>query len=100
MPLPFIYIVSGMLFIGALPLPYSYYGLLRLVVCGTFGFGALIAYDRREKSLIWIYGFLAVLFNPIIKIHLPKEVWVVVDVAAGVLLLATKKRIEERGWKE
>jgi hypothetical protein len=35
-----------------------------------------------------------VLFNPIIKIHLPKEYWVVIDVVAGILLLATKGKIK------
>lgn len=33
-----------------------------------------------------------------IKIHLPKEVWVLIDIAAGVFLLVSSKRIS--GIKE
>ncbi len=94
MPIAIIYIVVAMLFISVAPLPYGYYTLLRLVVCGVFGYSAYIAYTRNSKSLPWIYGFMAVLFNPIIKINLPKEYWVVVDVVAGILLLVTKDRIK------
>lgn len=89
-----IYICAAMLFAGAAPLPYGYYMLLRLVACGAFAFAAFIAFDRKNKALPWVYGFMALVFNPIIKIHFPKEMWAVVDVAAGVLLLATAKAIK------
>jgi len=94
MPTAVIYISAGMLFLGAAPLPYGYYMLLRLVACGVFAFAAFIAFDRKSKVLPWVYGLLAVLFNPIINIHLPKEVWAFVDVAAGILLLATAKAVK------
>lgn len=89
MPTVIIYICAAMLFLGAAPLPYGYYTLLRLVACGVFAFAAFIAFERKSKALPWIYGFLALIFNPIIKIYLPKEIWVVVDIAAGILLLLT-----------
>ncbi len=94
MPIAIIYIVVAILFISVAPLPYGYYILLRLLVCGTFGYSAYIAYTKNSKNLPWIYGFIAVLFNPIIKIYLPKEYWVVIDVIAGILLLVTKSKIK------
>lgn len=96
MPIAIIYIASSMLFIAAAPLPYGYYTLLRLVVTGVFIWAAIIAYDRRQQSLPWVYGVLAVLFNPLIKIHLPKEVWTVVDIGSGIFLLSTKSIIQQR----
>ena len=96
MPFAIIYIAAAMLFVGAAPLPYGYYMLLRLVACGVFVFAALVARDRRRNTLAWVYGFMALVFNPIIKIHLPKEAWAAVDVAAGVMLLATAKTIGEK----
>lgn len=93
MPVAIIYICAAMLFLGAAPLPYGYYTLLRLVACGVFAFAAFVAYDRKSKALPWVYGFMALVFNPIIKIHLPKEMWVVVDIVAGILLLATAKAV-------
>ncbi|MGH8728894.1 MAG: DUF6804 family protein [Burkholderiales bacterium] len=42
----------------------------------------------------WLFGFLAILFNPIAKVHLPKELWAIVDIGAGIFLLATKRHIQ------
>jgi len=94
MPTAVIYVTSAMLFLGVAPLPYGYYMPLRLVACGVFAFAAFIAFDRKSKALPWVYGFLALVFNPISKIHFPKEMWAVVDVAAAVLLLATAKAVK------
>ena len=94
MPTAVIYICVVMLFLGAAPLPYGYYMLLRLVACGVFTFAAFVSFDRKYKTLPWVYGLLALLFNPIIKVHLPKEAWVFVDIAAGLLLLATAKAVK------
>jgi len=94
MPTGVIYVAAVMLFLGAAPLPYGYYMLLRFVACGVFAFAAFIAFDRKRKVLPWVYGFMALVFNPIIKIYFPKELWVIVDVAAGIFLLATAKAIK------
>jgi len=75
-------------------MPYGYYMLLRLVATGVFAFAAFIAFDKNCKALPWVYGFMALVFNPIIKIHFPKEIWAVVDVASGILLLTTAKAVK------
>lgn len=93
LPVIGIYICAGMLILGVAPLPYGYYTLLRLVACGVFTFAALVAHERKNRVLPWVYGLVAVLFNPIVKIHLPKEAWVFVDIGAGVLLLVTAKTV-------
>jgi hypothetical protein len=96
MPITVIYIGVAMLLIGAAPLPYGYYMLLRIVATGIFVWAAFVAYERKNDVLPWVFGLLAILFNPIIKIHLPKELWAVIDVAAGVFLLVCKSSIQER----
>ena len=68
-----------MLFIGVLPLPYGYYMLLRFVACAVFVWAAFITYENNEEVLPWVFGILAIVFNPIIKIHFPKELWAVID---------------------
>jgi hypothetical protein len=83
--------VAVMLVVGALPMPYGYYTLLRIVACGLFGFLAYDIYIRGGKVLPWVFGFMAVLFNPLIKIHLPKEVWIFIDVVSAAALVATLK---------
>lgn len=96
MPIAVIYIAAAMLFVGAAPLPYGYYMLLRVVASGVFVWAAFVAYERGDKSLPWVYGVIAVLFNPFLKVHLPKELWAVVDVGAGIFLLATSAKIRTR----
>lgn len=93
MPVQVIYIFAALLFFGAAPLPYGYYTLLRLIACGVFSFAAFIAHERKHDVLPWVYGIVAVLFNPFVKIYLPKEVWMFVDIGAGILLLVTAKSI-------
>ncbi len=93
MPVGVIYACAVMLLVGAAPLPYGYYTLLRLVACGVFAFAAFVSFERKSKILPWVFGLLALLFNPIIKVHLPKEAWALVDIAAGVFLLLTAKAV-------
>lgn len=70
-PVAVIYICAALLFIGTMPLPYGYYTLLRLVACGVFTFSAFVAHERNAQVFPWLYGLVALIFNPVIKIHLP-----------------------------
>ena len=96
MPIPVIYITAIMLFIGAAPLPYGYYMLLRLVATGVLILAAYISYERKEKLLPWILCVLALLFNPIFKVHFPKELWTIIDIGTGIFLLVIRTKIQER----
>ena len=87
MPKPVIYILVLMLLLAVLPLPYGYYTLLRLVATGVFAWAAVITYEQNDKLLPWFFGLLALLLNPIIKIHLPKELWAVIDIGSAILIL-------------
>ena len=95
MPVTVIYIATGMLLIGVLPLPYSYYTLLRIVATVVFLWPAFVSYSRKEKMLPWAFAATAILFNPLVKIHLTKELWVVVDIVAELFLLLSKSKIQE-----
>jgi hypothetical protein len=74
---------AGMLLLAVLPLPYGYYTLLRLVVCLASLIHAAFGWQYL-KPVAFISGFLAILFNPLIPIHLDKEVWLVIDIAAAI----------------
>jgi hypothetical protein len=84
-----------MLFIGATLLPYGYYILLRFVATGVFAWAAFVSYERKNQSLPWVFWLLALVFNPIIKIHLPKEFWTFIDIGAGLFLLLTKRHLQQ-----
>ncbi|OOZ74121.1 hypothetical protein BOW50_12530 [Solemya velum gill symbiont] len=96
MPATVIYIAIALLFIAVAPLPYGYYTLLRIVATGVFLWAAFVSYERGHEALPWIFGLLAALFNPLIVIHFPKEIWAVIDIASGIFLYATQKAITQR----
>lgn len=96
MPKIVIYITAGFLFFGILPLPYGYYTLLRLIACGVFAWAAHISYEKNEATLPWIFVVLALIFNPIIKVYLPKEVWAIINFCSGLFLIFISKKIQER----
>lgn len=93
MPVIPIYIVSVMLFLGAAPLPYGYYMLLRIAACGFFIWAAVVTYEKQSQYLPWVFGLLALLFNPIVKIHFPKELWAAIDVASAIFVLVIKQHL-------
>lgn len=96
MPRLVIYATAAMLLLGAAPMPYGYYTLLRLVGCIVFAVAAFAALARRYATLPWVYGLMALVFNPVFKLHFPKELWALIDVAAAVLLFVTAKSIASR----
>lgn len=69
--------------------PYGYYILLRFIVCGVSAYGAFFASRLGETGWIWILGIIAVLFNPIIPIHLDRETWAIVDLGVAVILIVS-----------
>jgi hypothetical protein len=93
MPVVPIYLASALLIIGAAPMPYGYYTLLRIVACGFFIWATIITYENKSKYLPWTFAFLALLFNPIIKIHLPKEYWFFIDIGVGIFVLIIRKSL-------
>ena len=60
-------------------LPYGYFNLLRLVVCGTSIFNIMQLDKDENKVLYWIFIFIAILFNPLIPIHLERDIWLGID---------------------
>ena len=78
---------AGMLLLALAPLPYGYYTLLRLVVTGCAGFISYQSYEKKSKAWLAIFGFIALLFNPIIPVHLDRETWAIIDmICAGVFV--------------
>lgn len=80
------YVVAAFIAVGVFPLPYGYYELLRLVATAGFGYAAYLEYEHKSGFWIYILGFGVILFNPIFKIHLPKEFWMFADPVFGAIL--------------
>ena len=75
--------------------PYSYYQLLRWVVSIVAFYSAYTTHTKGSSVWTWILTALGILFNPIKPFYMEKETWVVFDVLAGFVLVAslfTKKK--------
>ena len=73
------------------------YVLLKIVICGGCAFLAAIAYGDGRKYLVWFGGGLAVLYNPIIRFPLGRELWMVINILTIIVLIAVMKSTKQRG---
>jgi hypothetical protein len=81
-------IAAIMLLLALAPWPYGYYQLLRFVVCGVAIYVAFIAYNWHKTWATCLFGFIAILFNPLAPIHLSRETWQAIDVICGIIFIA------------
>lgn len=74
-------VASVAVVIGLGHLPYGYYSLLRLTICGFSLF--LLWGDQPLKAVWqqWLTGGLAVLYNPLMPVIIgDKRIWIVINV--------------------
>ncbi len=64
---------------------YSFYILLRWIVCLTSIYIAYLSYEARKFSWICVIGIIALIFNPIIPFHLNKDIWIVIDFIVAII---------------
>lgn len=84
-----ILLVSIILLLVALfQLPYGYYQFLRLFICGIAIFFAYKEYSIG-RNINWIFitfTSIAIIYNPIFRIYLEREIWQWVNVFTAVAL--------------
>ena len=68
-------------------MPYGYYQLVRFIALIGFAILAYQSYEKNRKTEVIIYAGLALLFQPLFKIALGRDIWNVVDVVVGVALI-------------
>lgn len=69
--------------------PYGFFMILRFVVFSTTIYIAWLSYEQQKEKWIWIFGFLAILFNPFIPIYLNRELWTIIDLITGLFFIIT-----------
>jgi len=85
--------LSILLFLCLLDMPYGFYQLVRFVALVGFGYLAFQANKDGKENEMLVYGALALLFQPLLKIPLGRELWNIVDVIVGVgLLISLRKK--------
>lgn len=89
--------ISVFMLLLAIPkLPYGYYILLRWTVTATALFSVWVASEYECKLWVFVMGGIAVLFNPIIQIHVSKEAWIVIDSIVATIFLISIFKIKPK----
>lgn len=81
-----------LLFLCLLNMPYGYYQFVRLAALVGFVFLALNADKKGNSNGKIIYICLALLFQPILKISLGRDIWNIIDVVVGLGLIVFLKK--------
>ena len=70
-----------------LDMPYGFYQLVRFLALVGFAYLAYSAKQSGKQTEMFVYGALALLFQPFLKVALGRELWNIVDfiVAAGLI---------------
>lgn len=79
------------LLLSFLDWPYGYYTLMKFVVTGVTAYYAYYIYEVVQRQNFWFWFLIAtaILFNPIIPIHLgDKSLWEVIDVVVIIFLIS------------
>lgn len=90
--------LAVLLLVCVIPLPYGYYQLIRFMAVVGFAILAYYEYERKNIPLVIVFAGLMILFQPLGKIPLGREVWNIVDMFVAAWLLVTvfvKKRISK-----
>ena len=60
-------------------MPYGYYQLTRIVSFVLSGYFAYVAFSKKKIFMLVIFLIAGLLFNPIVKVVLGKQIWQIVD---------------------
>ena len=64
--------------------PYSYYTFLRWIVCASAIYMIWRLYASEMASFAVPFGIIALLFNPVIPIHLSRHIWEPLNVVCTI----------------
>jgi hypothetical protein len=75
---------------------YGYYMLLRWVVCWVSSYSAARAYQAKRTGWVWMFLAIAIVFNPLLPVHLERNAWGLLDVAVAAVFLTSLLTIDRQ----
>lgn len=82
-------VIAVLLLLCLIDADYGYYQAMRTLVSFGFAFLAYQYYSEGGTKNAIIFLCLLILFQPLLKIALGREIWMVVDVAVAIYLIIT-----------
>ena len=62
--------------------------------CGVFAYLAFQAAEQKNQSWLWVLGVTAVVYNPIFRIHLTREIWSAINILTiGIAIASIYKQL-------
>lgn len=87
-------VCAGLLAWALLPFnPYGFYILLRIVITGYAIYLAALLWKVDQTGWLWCVIVLAAVYNPIVRVHLTREIWSVINVATIVILIMAMRTV-------
>lgn len=80
-------ILAALFFLCLANMPYGFYNLVRFVAMIAFAIYAYVYYEKKSNALAITFLSLAVLFQPLLPIHLGRVLWNIVDVVVAIFLI-------------
>jgi hypothetical protein len=80
-------VLAIILLLCVFKIPYGYYELVRFISLIGFGYLSFISYKKGNQNEMIVYVFLALLFQPFIKVALGKDIWNIIDVIVSIVLI-------------
>jgi len=84
-----------MLFLALGGHPYSFFIALRWIVSIACVISAIDAGKKDKSGWAIFFGAVAILFNPILPIHMSRGTWLPIDVIVGIILLISIGVVKE-----
>ena len=80
------FLLAGIaLFVGIADMPYVYYLRLRWFVSILGAYGAVSSFGKRDITWGWALIAIALIFNPIAKFYLEKQIWQITELVSGIV---------------
>lgn len=80
-------ILAVSFFVCLFDMPYGYFQIVRFAALVGFAILAYNANELGQKTEAIIYVCLAILFQPLLKIALGRQLWNIIDVVVGIGLV-------------
>ncbi len=89
-------LASGLLIWALANHAYGYFTFLRFIVCFVAAYNAFLAHSKHKVEWAWILGGIAVLFNPIVPLHMNRQLWIVIDVLVAAIFIISLFFVKRR----
>ncbi len=80
-------ILSGILILSFLKMPYAFYAFSDYILFAGFGWLAYDAFERRDHFDVKIYIMVALLYNPFVKFPIPHLLWNIINAVVIIALI-------------